>query len=125
LRKKLLTCRPSVCPMRVYRDKIAEVSIVYCDKRTGPSLRCVCIVTKWPKLGSRIAKKLLTCRPSVCPMRVYCDKIAEVSIVYCDKRTGPSLRCVCIVTKWPKLGSRIAKKTTDMSSVRLSDVGVL
>jgi len=58
--------------MRVYWDKIAEVTIVYCDKTTR----------------------------SICPTRVYCDKMAEVRIVHCEK-------------------------TTDMSSVRLSDASVL
>jgi len=100
--------------MRVYCDKIAEVRIVYCDKMTGPSVRRECIVTKWLK-SMRLA---VTELDHLC---AYCDKTTEVRFTIVLQ----SVRCKCIVTKWLKPGSRIAKKTTDMSSVRLSDASVL
>jgi len=60
-------------------EAITKYSHIVSGAGTGPSVRCVCTVTKQLKLGSHIAKKLLTCRLSVCPMRVYCDKMTEVN----------------------------------------------
>ena len=140
----------SIYPMLVYRDKIAKLgsriatkwlahlsdaSVLWqmaevntsCSHWIRPFV-CVLWQNDWSQVHSRFAvklnrkcfvtKRLKLVRLTVTELDqlcVYCNKTTDMLSVVWPER---------IVTKWLKLGSRIAKKTTDMSSIRLSDAGV-